>query len=73
MPLCTAWCLQNPEKMTDANTDRIEYRTAEEAIEDPSFLGPKINALCKGLKMYWMYPQEGGIDREDDGETDTGE
>ena len=39
---------------------------AEDPIEDTSFLGAKINEMCAGKDIYWMYPKQG--DEKDAGQ-----
>ena len=40
--------------------DRQDYNMvpAKETIPDTTFLGPKVNKMCSGKDVYWMYPDQ---------------
>ena len=54
--------LQNPDVTDDeppANeTERRFFQAADKPIPDISFLGKKVQAMCKGLKTYWLFPSD---------------
>ena len=41
---------------------------AEDPIEDTSFLGAKINEMCAGKDIYWMYPKQGDEEKAGQGD-----
>jgi len=48
----------NPDAIEREVDDDEEqtFTVAEEAIKDISFLGDRVQEMCKGLNTYWMYP-----------------
>ncbi|CAH1789568.1 unnamed protein product [Owenia fusiformis] len=47
----------HPEMVDERSVSHVKYEMAEENIEDTDFLGFRINTMCEGHAIYWLYPK----------------
>lgn len=47
----------HPDMVDKRSVSHVKYEMAEEKIEDADFLGFRINTMCEGHDIYWLYPK----------------